>query len=259
MFNFFRIIRRKLAAENNASKYLRYAVGEIVLVWLGFWQLDTLTIREKQLEKKYKYLGYFLLLLIPLTFVGFYKTYFSQFPAFEKNIDAFIHFHAFIASIWILLLIVQPLLIINKKHKIHIKVGKISFFIFPLLILSFIPQMIKIINSENSIFLFFPLSDSILLILFYSLAIYNRKTAPKHMRYMIATTLVFLGPTVGRIGPILLGWSELLTQNVQYGIIYLILVSLIFLDKSNSKDFKPYLIALACWIIHQVVFLLVFV
>jgi len=35
MINFFRKIRQKLAYENNASKYLRYAIGEIVLVVIG--------------------------------------------------------------------------------------------------------------------------------------------------------------------------------------------------------------------------------
>jgi hypothetical protein len=32
MLKFFRNIRQKLAAENNVAKYLRYAIGEILLV-----------------------------------------------------------------------------------------------------------------------------------------------------------------------------------------------------------------------------------
>lgn len=35
MIKFFRKIRQKLAYENNVSKYLRYAIGEIVLVVIG--------------------------------------------------------------------------------------------------------------------------------------------------------------------------------------------------------------------------------
>lgn len=35
MIRFFRNIRKKLAAENNVAKYLRYAIGEIFLVVLG--------------------------------------------------------------------------------------------------------------------------------------------------------------------------------------------------------------------------------
>jgi hypothetical protein len=127
-----------------------------------------------------------------------------------------------------------------------------------LLILSFIPQMIRIVNSDNPTVLFFPLSDSITLIIFYSLAIYHRKNLPKHMRYMIGTAIVFLSPTLGRIGPLLLGLSDKVTQNILYGIIYLILTGLILYDKKNKKKYQPYLFIFSVWIIHQITFNLIF-
>ncbi|MDL5511650.1 hypothetical protein QSE00_07505 [Arenibacter sp. M-2] len=210
------------------------------------------------MEKAYKNLGYFFLLLIPLTFLGFYKTYFVQFPDFEENLTTFIHLHAIIASIWILLLIVQPLLIIYRKNQLHRKIGKLSYIVFPILILSFVPQMIRIINSDAPQILFFPMADSVLLILFYSLAMYNRGTVSKHMRYILGTATVFLGPTIGRIGPQILEWSEHVTQNLQYGIIYLILIGLIFYDKRNEKNYRPYLLILSTWVIHQITFNLLF-
>ena len=86
------------------------------------------------MDKSYKYLGYFFLLLIPLTIAGFYKTYIVQFPNFKANVTPLIHIHAFIASVWIGILIVQPFLILNKKFALHRKVGKISYIVFPLLI-----------------------------------------------------------------------------------------------------------------------------
>jgi len=210
------------------------------------------------MEKKYKYLGYILLVLIPLTFAGFFKTYIGQFPNFEEKIDSFIHLHALIATIWILLIIVQPILILKRQNPVHRKIGRLSYIVFPFLILSFIPQMIKIITSGNIRYLFFSLADSILLIAFYSLAIYNRKSISKHMRYMILAAIVLLGPTVGRIGNILLDWSELGSQNFLYGIIYLILISLIIYDKSNNKNYKPYLVGLVCYVFHQAAFHIVF-
>ena len=206
------------------------------------------------MEKAYKNLGYILILLIPLTFLAFFKTYFNQFPSFEENITTYIHLHAIIASIWILMLIIQPILIRKRKNDLHKKIGKISYVVFPLLILSFVPQMIRIINSDNPHVLFFPLADSILLTLCYSLAIYHRKNVAKHMRYMIGTTIVFLGPTIGRIGTMVLGLSESVTQNSQYGLIYIILLGLILLDRKNGKNSQPYLFMLAVWVIHQVVF-----
>jgi hypothetical protein len=210
------------------------------------------------MDKSYRYLGYVLLLLIPLTFIGFYRTYIVQFPNFEDHITIYAHLHALIASLWILMLILQPLLILKKKYSLHRAIGKLSFVVFPLLILSFIPQIIKIYNSDNIKNLFFPFADSVLLILFYSFAIYNRKTSSKHMRYMIAIAFVFLGPTVGRIGPILLGWSEIFTQNIQYGIIYSTLIGLVFYDKSNENNYKPYLTIISFFVLHQITYHLVF-
>ena len=210
------------------------------------------------MDRTYKYLGYFLLLLIPLTFAGFYKTYFEPFPNFGKNIDVYIHIHTVIASLWIAILIVQPFLIVNKKIALHRSIGKLSYVVFPLLIISFIPRIIKTINSGDIQFLFFPLADGFLLVTFYVLAIYYKKKIAKHMRYMIASALVLMGPTFGRIGPNLLGWSELSTQNVEYAIIYTILVILILYDLKNKRKFQPYLIAIVGFVIHQLVYYWVF-
>ena len=82
------------------------------------------------MDKTYKYLGYFLLLLIPLIFAGFYKTYFQPFPNFKKDIDFYIHIHAAIAALWVAILIAQPFLIINEKKALHRKIGKLTYFIF---------------------------------------------------------------------------------------------------------------------------------
>jgi hypothetical protein len=208
--------------------------------------------------RTYKYLGYFLFLLIPLIFAGFYKPYFKPFPNFGENIDAYFHIQAIIAATWVAILIVQPFLIVNKKVAIHRAVGKLSYFVFPLLIISFIPRIIKTYNAGDFAFLFFPIGDGSLLILFYALAIYYKKKTTRHMRYMIASALVLMGPTFGRIGPGLLGWSELRTQNVEYAIIYSILIGLILYDLKNKRKYQPYLIAIAGFIIHQLVYYVVF-
>lgn len=209
------------------------------------------------MDKKYRYLGYFFLLLIPLIYAGFYESYFQSFP-FAPNIHVFEHLHAFIASLWVLLLIVQPFLIVKNNRVLHRKLGKLSYILFPLLIASFIPQIIKIIRYEDIHILFFPIGDGILLITFYLLAIRYRKETSKHMRYMIASALVLLGPTWGRIGGDFIGMSHLLTQNIQYAIIYSILIGLIFYDKKNHRKFQPYLVAIVGFALHQIAYHLVF-
>ena len=51
MISFFRRIRRHLAAENKVAKYMRYAIGEIILVVIGILiaiQLNNLNIKYKE-------------------------------------------------------------------------------------------------------------------------------------------------------------------------------------------------------------------
>jgi len=209
------------------------------------------------MEKAYRNLGFLLLLLIPLTFLGFYKTYFNQFPAFADT-RTYIHIHAVIAATWILILIAQPILIRYGKYQLHRQIGKITYLVFPLLILSFIPGMINVANSETPSILFFPLSDVIMMIILYPLAVYHRKNTAKHMRYMIGIALVFLDPTLGRVGVLLLELSDKLNQNLLCAVIYLILIGLIYFDRKHSRNYSPYLLIYSMWVIHQITFNLMF-
>lgn len=56
MFRFFRQIRQSLLSQNNVSRYLLYAVGEIVLVVIGIllalqidtWNQERINAREER-------------------------------------------------------------------------------------------------------------------------------------------------------------------------------------------------------------------
>lgn len=218
------------------------------------------------MEKTYKNTGYFMLLLVALAALGFYKTYFSQFPDFTENstalshskVSIFDHIHATLATLWIFFLIIQPLLIRYGKLKIHRTIGKISYVIFPLLIFSFIVLIARILHANHPIVAYMPIADGTLLALFYSLAIYNRKNTPQHMRYMIGTATVFLGPTFGRISHFFLGLEGNVSQNIQYVFINLIFLGLILLDSKHGRNFQPYIVILVVWIMHQTGFNILF-
>lgn len=210
------------------------------------------------MERSYRYLGYFFLLLLPVIALAFHPSYGSKFPDFEPGFDPFIHVHAILATLWVALVISQPFLIANKKISLHRSLGKFSYFLFPLLILSFVPAWIKIIRSGAYKNLFFSLGDCVLLVTFYALSIFYRKVPGKHMRFMIAAVLVLLGPTIGRIGPIVLGLDMIITQTLQYSIILSILIALTFYDIGNKKDYKPYALAMFAFCIHAAVFYLLF-
>ncbi len=192
------------------------------------------------MEKAYKNTGYFMLLLIVVVIFGFYKSYFSHFRDFNEGFTAvtngditiFHHLHATLATLWIFLLIIQPLLIRYRKFKIHKMIGKISYFIFPLLIFSFILLILNIFKSGQPVRAFNPIANCAFLILFYSLAVYKRKNTPTHMRFMIGTATVFLQPSLARIGQYLFGLQPKTSNNfLVFIIIYLILIGLILLDR----------------------------
>lgn len=210
------------------------------------------------MERKYQYTGYAMLLLIPLIFFAFYESYWINFPRFSDHIRPYDHIHATIASLWIAMLIVQPILISRRKYELHRSIGRLSYFIFPLLILSFIPREIVVLNSSSPEDIFFPVADTFVLVPLYILAIYNKKNTAKHMRYMIASALVFLGPTIGRIGPIWFRWSGMLTQNIQYSVIYAVLIGLILYDSNNFKKSRPYMVAIGLFLMHQITFYIIY-
>jgi predicted ferric reductase len=210
------------------------------------------------MEKKYKYIGYWFLQLIPLAFIAFYKPYFQYFPSFV-GIRSALHIHTFIASLWILLLIAQPLLILNKKFNAHRTLGNISYVLFPLMVASFIPLMIDVAKSPFPKALFFSVADLTLLIVFYGLAIYHKKIVQLHMRYMILTAIVFLGPTVVRIGSIVLHQPLLISQGIQYLLIAGILITLILRDRPDGQRSKPYLTGSVLYVIHAAAFYSVFI
>src|SRR5262245_8209115 len=99
------------------------------------------------MDKKYANAGFVILLLIPLTFAGYYKSYISQIPHFNSYIKPAHHIHAFLALLWLILLICQAFFIRYKKIELHKKTGNLSYFLFGAFIVSFIP----LLNADSVI------------------------------------------------------------------------------------------------------------
>ena len=205
-----------------------------------------------------KLIGIILLFMIPITFIGFYGPYFSQFPSFQEVKTNFIHIHALIASLWLALLITQPFLIHKKQYNWHRKLGRFSYLLFPLLMLSFLPLIhINYLRGDHEN-LFFPIMDMILLTTFYILAIRNKSNVTIHMRYMISIPMVFLSPTVSRIIFFYFTSSVPLVGNMVYGGICLLLIGLILWDILHKRKFQPYVVALTGFSIYLLFYNIIF-
>lgn len=149
---------------------------------------------------------YFFIFLLLVSVAGFYKTYLVKFPDFNGFTWAH-HFHGLIMVIWILLLIAQPVFIRTKKLEWHRIVGKASYFIFPLLLLSFFLvtraaylRNIKTTGETEALATmgFSGIPDMFYISILYGLGIYYKKKTTYHLRFFACIGLMILGPGLGR-------------------------------------------------------------
>jgi len=58
--------------------------------------------------------------------IGFSKSYIRFFPQFD-GFNAAQHFHGMVMIGWLLMLLVQPILILKGKTKLHRRIGTLSY------------------------------------------------------------------------------------------------------------------------------------
>lgn len=149
--------------------------------------------------------------LVPLVLLGFWKTYFSKFFGDTSSLTGYVHFHAIVMTGWVTLLIAQPMLIKQKKLKIHRLLGKVSYFLMPLILVSMLLLIhkggnLRPIEERTFVNALIPLIGPIVIGFCYVVAILNRKNTAIHARAMVGTGLALLDPTLMRIlGPLTLG------------------------------------------------------
>ncbi|MDX1373719.1 MAG: hypothetical protein R3321_14695 [Nitrososphaeraceae archaeon] len=223
---------------------------------------------------QYKNLGYWFTLLIIFVIAGFYTSYFSRFFEPTENI---IHTHFVLMALWIVMLIAQPFLIKFKMLSWHRLLGKASYVLVPLVLITswFVTrnEYYKKIEylQNNAIDGIQKLSPSeiikaasvnpvafialIWFITFYSLAIIYRKQSNKHARYMLATALILLSPTIDRFVAINLGIETIAgiaSFIISFLIIDLTIAYLLFVDFKNKREIKTLTSCLLIFVIGQV-------
>ncbi len=226
----------------------------------------------------YNNLGYWFMGSLVLVFLGFYRSYFQV--LFEPQ-QTIIHFHFLLMIIWIGMLIVQPFLIKYKRLSTHRMIGKLSYVVVPLTAITafmlirygyyksigdltgaqigntakYTPAEVSGLAAEFSAL---PFVYLVWLVVFYSLAIINKKNTHKHSRYMLAAGLTITGPTVDRIFSILLNISVfpfgLPVESFSYFLIDLILALLLWKDYRENRNVKTLWTCLAIYAIIQVLY-----
>ena len=148
---------------------------------------------------------YFFIFLLLMSFAGFYKTYMIKFPNFNGFTWAH-HFHGAVMLTWVLMLVAQPIFIRTKNFRLHRIVGKASYFIFPLLILSFFlvarVSYFRNLKATGEMEAFAGMANGIpdifYISILYGLGIYYKKKTSFHLRFFACIGLMILGPGLGR-------------------------------------------------------------
>ena len=201
------------------------------------------------MEKVYRNTALFIVLIIFGVQWGFYRVYASEFPNFKDN-PTFDHIHGALMMIWMVLLVVQPLLISTGRANLHRQLGKISYVLGPIVIISLFligktgywnAAAGKIPAVESHTFMVLDLRGMVSFALFWALAMINRKNSAAHMRYMIGTGILAIGPGVGRGLISEFGFSFNNSLTVTDVVELAIPAVCLAYDIYKKKDYKPWL------------------
>ena len=175
--------------------------------------------------------------LFLVALVAFWPTYLSIAPS---SSSAYTHLHALTAAAWMLMLVAQPLAIRARRIHLHRLIGQTSYVLAPFMLLTIVllaHSRIRGLEGEaygaQTYFLYLQLSLAVLFGISYALAIYWRRPAALHARFMVCTALTLIDPVVIR----LLLWANPTPdwnyQWLTFGLTDALFVVLIWLDRRS--------------------------
>ncbi len=207
-----------------------------------------------------------LLLMLPITFFGFYPSYFSL---LSEPLPIIFHIHGIMMLVWLFMAIIQPFLIRFNKIRLHKKLGRLSYILMPLIITTgyfilrysyrralagdnvgppgYYPEDLPL-HIKAAEFIMIGSVYLSWLTIYYLLGIYFRKNTVAHATFMIAAAFTILGPSGDRfIGQVYdgLGWQyNWLAANMTFIFVFIFFLALIVNRASKKLPLRPVLIVL---------------
>ena len=207
--------------------------------------------------------SFFFLALIPLFAVwGFWVTYFTRPP---ETYHTWEHVHGFAMFGWCAMLIAQSFLIRSNRRSIHRALGKLSFVLAPLVVIStlFLANYklnFRQLNDEGLYIFGLQIFIIILFTYFYAMAMARRKQSDVHARWMICTAFTLLDPIFARIIAVNFYHAPFETGIIQwmtFSFIDVIVITLVIMDWKSSGRRDVFLPALVLLVLAQVAMLTV--
>ena len=130
--------------------------------------------------------------------IAFWPSYLSR----PFTADRYTHVHAITATLWMLMLVAQPLAIRTKRLTLHRRLGRSSYALAPVVLMS----MVLLAHSKThgvgvaqNVEIYVPLSLTAVFALSYTLGILTRRTLALHARFMVCTALTLIDPVLVRM------------------------------------------------------------
>jgi hypothetical protein len=141
--------------------------------------------------------------LLLLAAAAFWPMYLSKTWA---AIDRYTHVHAVLGTLWMLILVFQPVLVLRGYRLAHRMVGRTSLFVAlgfvlsGLLLTHFrVSRMTDAAFAKEGIYIYLPLAVAVLFAAACVLGFRWRHSAPVHARFMLSTALLLIDPVLARI------------------------------------------------------------
>lgn len=191
-----------------------------------------------------------------ITVIGFIPSYFSRLG--ENDISH--HIHGISATLWLILVIVQPALYRFNNLKLHRRLGRFSVVLaLGVVIGGFLMMKLMMQNKGrygvDGIEYYVGIFDAAMLIpfiLFFILGLTFRKNIQLHARYMVCTAIFpLVAPTSRLLIQVgITSWEGFMTGSLIINEV--IFIALIIDDKINGKFRLPYLLALLTTVVFHI-------
>jgi hypothetical protein len=199
--------------------------------------------------------GYGFVALLVASGFAFWPRYLSR---LGQPIDGYTHLHAAVATLWCVLLIVQPFLIRSGRRELHRRLGALAWVAGPLVVVaSLLLTNARFRAMDPATFaveapnMYLPLQAIVTFAWAWALAMAFRKTQAVHARFMIATGLTLLDPVVGRLlffyGPPIANPAHV--QLVTFGLADAILLALLFRPRMAPRLRRVYALGASVFLV----------
>jgi hypothetical protein len=218
------------------------------------------------MERAYRYLGFFLLVLLPIFVAGFWIPYLSEIPAFDPSITPPVHVHAVLLFTWIGLLVFQPLAIRYRAFAAHRFLGRASYVVMALIVPFTMVMIWKEYHEKlaegKSVALalqaeFLSATQLVVTVAMYVLAVISikKRDVPSHMRYMICIALFLLPAGLARTLGYGFSLSQMTSQTISLAVIETCLVVLVAFDNHHQLNARPYVVAFLAYNVTALVWI----